>query len=247
MELVAHLQHMARGALDTLLPPRCYGCGAPVADQGRLCPDCWSGLTFITPPRCACCGYPFDYAIGGDSLCAACMARRPGYDVARSGLAYDDASRRLVLAFKHGDRTHLAGPLAELMALAGDDLLKNADIILPVPLHPGRLFRRRFNQAALLAGTLARRSDTDWSPTRLLRHRATSTQGGQSRRGRQRNVTGAFRMRGRLDDRAVLLIDDVMTTGATVEACARCLRRAGARHIAVLTLARVVLPGHSPI
>lgn len=247
MELVAHLQHMARGALDTLLPPRCYGCGAPVTDQGRLCAGCWSGLTFLTPPCCACCGYPFEYAPGGDSLCAACMARQPAYDIARSALVYNDASRQLVLAFKHGDRTHLATPLAGLMALAGGELLNHADLILPVPLHPGRLFRRRFNQAALLARNLAQQSGKDWSPTRLLRHRATVTQGGQSRRGRRRNVAGAFTVRGRLETLSVLLVDDVMTTGATAEACARCLRRAGARHIAVLTLARVVLPGHSPI
>jgi len=247
MEFLQRLEHVARGALDLLLPPRCYGCGAAVADQGRLCAACWSGLTFLTPPCCASCGYPFEYAPGGESLCAACMAGRPAYDVARSALVYDDASRPLVLAFKHGDRTHLAAPLADLMAAAGGELLEAADLILPVPLHPARLFRRRFNQAALLARMLARKSGTDWSPTRLQRRRATITQGGLSRRGRQRNVAGAFYMRGRLEGRAVLLVDDVMTTGATVEACARCLRRAGARHIGVLTLARVVLPGHGPI
>jgi len=218
-----------------------------VTRQGELCGPCWAGLTFITEPQCARCGYPFEYALPGESLCAACHARLPAYDRAISALAYDDASRELILAFKRGDRTALAGPLGWLTARAGTDLLAGADLLLPVPLHPRRLFARRFNQAALLARAIARASGRPWSPDRLRRRKNTPSQGGLSRRQRLENMRGAFAVRGRLDGMRILLIDDVMTTGATAEACAKVLRRAGAAWVGVLTLARVVTPGQSTI
>ena len=237
----------ASRALDTLLPPRCYACGAAVAQQGELCGSCWTGLTFITEPMCRICGYPFDYAMPEESLCGACHARPPAYDRAKSALVYDDASRDLVLAFKRGDRTALADPLGRLAARAGRDLLESAGLILPVPLHPRRLFARRFNQAALLAKAISRQSGVDWSPDLLYRRKNTPSQGGLSHKQRRENMRGAFLVRRRVEGRHVVLVDDVMTTGATAEACAKALRRAGARSVALVTVTRVVRPAQTTI
>jgi len=229
-----------------VLPPRC-SCGGPVIRLGELCGPFWGGLTFITAPAYSRCGYPFDYPIEGEALCAACHARPPACDKAVSALVYDDASRELALAFKRGDRTDLARPLARMMARVGHELIREANCLIPVPLHRRRLFARRFNQAALLAEALAGESGLAWKPTRRVRGRDTPSQGGLSRRQRRVNLRGAFSVAGQLDKTRVLLIDDVMTTGATAQACAKALRRAGAARVDVLTLARVVTPGQSPI
>ena len=166
---------------------------------------------------------------------------------ARSVLVYDDASRPLILGFKHGDQTHAAAAFGNWLARAGSEMLAEADLVVPVPLHRWRLFRRRFNQAALLGKAVARRAGVRCVPDLLVRGRATPSQGGLSRSGRQRNVKGAFAVRPkRLRDvtgARIVLIDDVLTTGATVSECARVLLRAGAARVDVLTLARV--PGPS--
>ena len=248
-----HLAALAgplRSALDLVLPPRCLRCGVLVGSGGALCAECFAGVTFITRPLCHRCGVPF----GGDwgapvteeaagLLCSACARRRPPYHRARAALLYDDGARPLLLAFKHGDRTDAAGALAGWMARAGADLLRSADLIVPVPLHRWRLWRRRFNQAALLAGALSRRAGVPYSVSTLGRVRPTPGQGGLGRGARAANVRGAFRVArpDRVAGRRVLLVDDVLTTGATVNECTRQLRRAGAESVDVLTLARVVL------
>jgi ComF family protein len=182
-------------------------------------------------------------ALRGLSQCGACLDHPPAYESARAAIAYNANSRRLVLQFKHGDRTGLAGPFARWMAGAGRELLAEADLLIPVPLHRWRLFRRRYNQAALLARALSRLAGVAWAPTALRRIRRTQPQGTMGRQGRQRNVQGAFRVNDgiRLVGKRVVLIDDVLTTGATVEACVWVLKDAGARRVDVLTLARVVL------
>jgi len=228
--------------LDALLPPRCLCCGTAVDRQGGLCPHCWTGLSFIAPPFCACCGLPFEYEAQDGNLCGACLAEPPAFARARAVLVYDDGSRPLVLGFKHGDRIHAAGAYGGWLARAGADLLGDADLLVPVPLHWGRLFRRRYNQAALLAQALSRRTGVAAVPDLLLRQRATPTQGGLDRKGRHRNVKGAFRLRDRrsVAGKRVVLVDDVLTTGATLAECARVLTRAGAARVDALTLARVV-------
>ncbi|MEQ8965974.1 MAG: ComF family protein [Azospirillaceae bacterium] len=239
---------LAGRLLDAVLPPRCLVSGAPVDRAGTVAPPVWGTLTFLAPPWCVRCGLPFDFDAGEAALCGACAGRAPPFDRARAVLAYDEACRPLLLAFKHGDRTDAAGPLAAWMARAGAPLLADADVVVPVPLHRRRLFRRRYNQAALLAAALGRAGGVAVVPDALARQRRTRSQGGLGRAGRRRNLSGAIvarpARRVAIAGCRVLLVDDVMTTGATVEACARALRRGGASAVDVLTLARVVgLPG----
>jgi ComF family protein len=240
------LRRAAGLALDSVLPPRCLRCGTTVDAVGALCPECWGRMAFLGAPHCACCGYPFEFEMGPAALCAACSRAHPAYDRARAVLRYDDSSRDLVLAFKHADRTDGAPAYGRWLARAGAELLADIDLIAPVPLHWSRLFARRYNQAALLALALARETGLPAVPDLLVRRRRTRSQGRLSAAARERNVTGAFALHPRRSDRVagrrVLLVDDVLTTGATVEACARLLRREGAAAVEVLTLARVVRP-----
>jgi ComF family protein len=241
------LAGFGRVLLDAILPPRCLSCAGSVDRQGTLCLSCWNGLTFISPPHCACCGEPFDVALAADAadslLCATCIGQPPAYGRARSVLTYDDGCRGMILGFKHADQTYAAGAFGAWLARAGADLLVPDAVLAPVPLHRWKLFSRRYNQAALLAQAVGRHAGLTVLPALLVRHRRTTPQGGHSRTGRRRNVRGAFHVRPRLAERVrgkpVVLIDDVLTTGATVSECARVLLRAGASHVDVLTLARV--------
>ena len=244
--LAAGLRAGAVTALDLLLPPRYLACGTAVERQGALCAACWSCLQFLGPPHCMCCGLPFDFDPGVPSRCGGCLRRSPPFERARAALAYDDASRPLLLAFKHADRTHAAPPFGRWLSRAAADLLADTELIVPVPLHRWRLFRRRYNQAALLAQALGRAGDLPVAPDLLVRRRATPSQAGRSRLARMRNVRGAFAVRAGRDPglmgRRILLVDDVLTTGATVMECARVLKRSGADAVDVVTLARVLRP-----
>ena len=232
----------AKAVLDLLFPPLCIGCRAPVADAG-FCAGCWSKLAFLDGPACACCGLPFPVALDGENLCAACLSRPPAFDRARAILAYDENSRGAILALKHADRLELVPGFARWLARSGQYLINESDVVVPVPLHRLRLWRRRYNQSAELARRLARDWKLDFDPIALVRSRATASQGAMaSAKARRRNVLGAFKVpeSERVAGKRVLLLDDVMTTGATAEACARALKRAGADRVHVLALARVV-------
>jgi len=234
-----------RAGLDTLLPPQCPACRSPVERQGLLCAGCFGRVGFITPPVCACCGVPFSAAALGE-LCPGCEVRRPTFRAARAALRYDAQGRGLILPFKHADRLELVPVLTSMMQRAGAPLLERADVLVPVPLHRKRLFHRRYNQAAVLALLLGRHAGRPVLPDGLVRVRPTDSLDDKSAEARALAVQGAFAVRrsraDRIAGRTVLLIDDVMTSGATADGCARALLDAGALAVDVLVAARVPDP-----
>jgi ComF family protein len=241
------LTGLGRRALDFLYPPLCIGCRGQVAQPGALCAACWQKIAFLDGPGCACCGMPFDLDPGPGARCAACLADPPDFDSARAVMRYDEESRGPILALKHADRLDLVPGFARWLDRAGRTGLDDADFILAVPLHPGRLWQRRYNQAAELSRALGKLAGKPVLADTLRRVRATPSQGAMpSASARKRNMQGAFAVpdaaRARVAGRSLLLVDDVLTTGATVNACARVLKRAGAVKVHVLALARVVRP-----
>ena len=237
-----------RGMLDLLLPPNCATCDQPAAAPGQLCAECFRLTGFVTPPFCARCGVPFTTAaLGGpEQLCPACILLPPVFGEARAALRYDAQSRRMILPLKHADRTDLVAALAPQMVRVGGPLLARADLLVPVPLHRHRLFQRRYNQAALLARAISRLSHVPLQPDALVRIRATDSLGDKSAEARAAEVQRAFVVRAsrvrRIHGLHVLLVDDVMTSGATANECAAALLRAGAAAVDVLVAARVPDP-----
>src|SRR5271166_3816989 len=241
----SRLRRLGRAVVDGVLPPRCLACGETVGEPDALCGKCWRGITFFAPPWCAACGAPFAHPMGEDAICGACASEPRSWDRARAVLRYDKHSRHLVLGLKHGDRTHVAGAFGRWMHRAGAEVLAGADLLVPVPLHWTRLFQRRYNQAALLAQAVHGAGGPEVAADWLVRRRRTPAQGHLGPAARERNVHGAFAMRARrsVAGKHVVIIDDVMTTWATVAECARVLKRAGAVSIGVLTLARALRTG----
>jgi ComF family protein len=238
-------------ALDLALPPLCPACREPLAAAGGLCASCWSGLSFITRPYCERLGIPFAYDPGPGILSLEAIADPPAYARARAAVRYEDVSRTLVHAFKYGDRLDLAPTLARWTAQAGHELLDGADALVPVPLYWRRLWARRFNQAAILAENISRMSAVPVLHDVLKRVRPTDQQVGLTRAERAANVQGAFRVsaegKAAIRGKRLVLVDDVLTSGATADTCARTLLRGGARTVEVLVFARVVAPARSPI
>ncbi|MCB4803760.1 ComF family protein [Methylobacterium brachiatum] len=238
------LRGLPRGALSLIYPPTCCGCGSATADPGALCPSCWTGLRLIEEPLCQRFGTPFAVDLGvGPLLSPRAIAEPPVFGRARAVALYDDVARRLVHRLKYEDRLDLSGVMGRMMAASGRTLIAEAECVVPVPLHRWRLWRRRFNQAALLGRVIAKGAGLPFEPSALVRVRATRSQVGLSRPARAENLSGAFRVATaqayRIRGRRVLLIDDVMTTGATGNAAARALLRGGATSVDLLTFALV--------
>ena len=244
----SRLARWAAPVLDLLLPPLCLVCYEPIGSHQALCPQCWKKIRFITSPCCGVCGMPFDFSVEEGTQCGECLAHPPSYTRARSALIYDEASKRLVLGFKHNDRIHTVPALAAWMHRAGSDFWETADLLVPVPLHRWRLFRRRYNQAALLALELGRLTQKLVAVDLLERMRATPIQGHMNREERRKNVAGAITYNSgqKIDvkGKSIVLVDDVLTTGATVNECARVLLKNGAVQVNVLTLARTLRLNH---
>lgn len=235
-----------RALVQTVLPPTCLACRKPAGTSGGLCPQCWQGAGFIERPYCERLGTPFAYDSGGPLISPSAFSDPPAFDRARAAMRFSDVARDLVHLLKYGDRLDLVKPFASWMSRAGDELLRDADALIPVPLHWTRLFQRRFNQSAELARAISRQRSVPVIDNVLTRIRATPPQVGLARDERAKNMHGAFSieksLRGEIKGKRIVLVDDVLTTGATANACARILRRAGASRVDVLTLARVVDP-----
>lgn len=242
-EAGGRLRAFGSGLLGLALPPTCISCGAITGAAGGLCGPCWGRLSFISRPFCERTGAPFVHDSGLTILPEA-LDDPPAFDRARAAVTFDQVARDLVHKLKYADRLDLAAPMARMMVQAGADVLPSADLLIPVPLHPFRLWRRRFNQAALIGRHLSRATGVPQRTDLLKRRRVTSSQTRLGRAERRDNVSGAFAVcrdaASVLAGRRVVLVDDVYTTGATLDACALVLRRAGVSGVDALTFARVV-------
>ena len=241
---VAGARRLLGGALDIVLPHQALDDAKRETVQSPgLSADHWGRIAFLEAPVCDGCGAPMEFDLGEPARCAACMAHRRAFDRARAACLYDEHSRDLILKLKHADRTDLAGLFAHWIGRSARDLLAEADAVVPVPLHRWRLLARRFNQAAEIARPLARRQGLAYWPGVVVRKRRTDSQGGKSGSGRRRNVSGAFAVplsgRRKVEGARIVLIDDVLTTGATAEGCARVLKAAGASCVDLAVIARV--------
>ncbi|MDR2158086.1 MAG: ComF family protein [Holosporaceae bacterium] len=221
-------------------PITCCSCGAFVDSEG-LCPECWKKIKWIDNPKCKICGTPFELDI--EAVCAECLRKRPHFDEAVSVMEYDDFSKGMILRFKHGDTTYISRQLATWIYRAAENVIKNADIIIPVPIHFFKRLKRKYNQSELLALELKKLSGISYEPRILRKNKHTPQQEGLSRIMRLKNVNGSFGVNSQYSDllrgRTVVLVDDVLTTGATVNECSKILKKHGAIKVTVLTVARV--------
>lgn len=242
MEAGRLIRSAVREVLDFALPPRCAGCGEIVAEVHSFCPECWTKVEFLGDSGCQTCGMPLEATDAVE--CGACIARPPRIGRTRSAVAYDELSRSIAIRLKYGRKVALARTMARYMApLVGRD---DDAILVPVPLHRARLWQRGFNQSALVAQEIARRTGLRADPRLLRRVKRTPALKGMSLSQRQKTVAGAFRVDdpAELEGRTVVLVDDVLTTGSTANACAKALQKAGAKRVELVSWARVIKPTH---
>jgi ComF family protein len=244
LQMITWAKNASRSVFGTLFPDVCLGCGTFVTKQGVVCAQCWADLQFIERPFCEVNGTPFTVDFGLGAVSADAIANPPHYHAARSATIHVSIARRLVTRLKYGDRTDLAPWMADWMIRAGRDFINETDLIVPVPLHRWRYFSRRYNQSAELARAISQKTGKPHSPAALARKKSTRQQVGLNLRQRQENVRGAFivpeEQNIQIAGRTILLVDDVLTTGATVNAAAKALQKSGAAKIYLLTFSQVV-------
>jgi ComF family protein len=239
---VTNLKQFFLKIFDICFPTMCCNCGEIVESEG-ICSRCWKEIKWISDPKCKICGIPFELNIS--DICVACMNRKPIFDQAISAFEYNEASRGILLKFKHGDATYLCPQLARWIYGASQSVIQNADLLIPVPIHFFKRLKRKYNQSELLAQELEKLSGIPHEPRILQKKKRTLQQEGLSRTIRLQNVKGSFsvneKYKNLLEKKTVLLIDDVLTTGATANECAKILKKHGAEKVIVLTVARVTL------
>jgi ComF family protein len=240
----ATIKPFLQNAVDIIFPPQCLACDVIVAIKGNLCHQCWDNMDFISSPQCNTCGMPFELDVGDSMLCGKCISDSPRYNKSRSVLQYGDNSSHLITSFKYSDKTHACKHFAQWMVRIGQEFINDADMIAPVPLHRKRLFMRRYNQSALLAKSISKQCGVPAYTSLLIRTKNTPPQAGLSSKQRAINVRNAFKINpyyeNKIIGKNIILVDDVITTGSTINACVRALKKAGAGEVNVLTLAMTV-------
>lgn len=244
MPIFNPIKNITQQFLQVLLPPSCISCSEIVEIQGQLCGECWGNISFIGKHKCNCCGVPFEFDMGKGALCGHCQAKKPNFRRVRAACSYEGVGKKLAAKLKFHDKTLLATSMARMMFNSGGEVLRNVDIIMPVPLHKWRKFWRKYNQSELLAVALMQhveRQNVACETNLLKRVRATKQQTKLSYGERQKNVRSAFVVTApeQIEGKRILLIDDVLTTGATMNECARALKKAGAKQVNGLVFARV--------
>ena len=238
------IRPVAKRLLDIVYPPHCISCGVDIDKNGNVCAKCWGDISFITDPQCNVCGFPFDFEMQEGSICAGCTKNMPHFSKARAVFLYDDSSYRMITSFKYNDRVENRLAYARWMVRAGAGMLHEADLIIPVPLHFFKLIMRQYNQAALLAHELAKIVDKQVLANAITRKKYTKTQAVFSHKGRFKNIKGAFQINPKyqnlIANKKILLVDDVITTGATANECAKILLKSGAGRVELLTLAKTL-------
>ena len=239
------MKKISKKILNVILPASCISCHKVILDDKTgVCAECWKELDFITKPMCDNCGFPFDFSMEEGTLCAECLTEESKFSKMRCVFKYNDKSKKMILALKYGDRTDTVGVLSDFMIKAGADFIDDIDIVMPVPLHRCRLFRRKYNQSALLAKAISNKTGAEFAADGLVRVKHTKPQGHFTRSVRKNNLKGAFKHNEKhsFKGKRVLLVDDVITTGATVNNCVKVLKK---KHkdcdVYVLGLARVLL------
>ena len=240
------IRKIINNILNFIFPPQCYVCGKFLHGEDGLCFECLSKINFITKPRCYCCGRPFEFKLSTnrgnreqDLLCPKCLIKKHKFDRCISTVRYDDTSKQLILPLKHADKTQLAKFIGKIMFIAGREFLQKTDIIIPVPIHYTRLIKRKYNQAGLIANHISKLSGKPTLHRTLVRTIATKSQGHMNLKQRRANIAGAFTIHNKenITNKNILLIDDVYTTGSTVDECAKVLKKFGAKKVYVLTFA----------
>ncbi len=243
--MLSLIKSTSKNLLDVIYPPICIVCGNSVYEHGSICSKCWECINFISDPQCQICGFPFDFQVIEGAICAGCAYKKPYFSKARSVFLYDENSQKIITNFKYRDKTEYSSFFSRWMVRIGSNMLDECDFIIPIPLHPLKLFLRKYNQASLIANELHKHSKKKVLYNAIIRIKYTTKQASLVRKNRFKNIKGAFRINKKyiklLEGKNILLVDDVITTGATINECAKSLIKQGKVHkVEALTVAKTL-------